>query len=225
MINHDLQDNPLYRFFASDGHRLIHKWIHYFAVYHHHLGHLAGKDIVFLEFGVSQGGSLQMWKNYFGPGATIIGVNIDPRCKSLEESRIKVRIGDQEGRLFLRELVEEFKSFDAVLDDGGHTMPQQIHTFEEIFPHVAPNGVYITEDMLTSYRLGYQGGLQKRGTFVEYAKRLVDQLHAWHSQEPDFAVDAFTRSVHGMHFYDSILVLEKRAMSQPRHEKRGAPSF
>jgi len=224
-MDHDLTANPLYQHFAHNGGRLIHKWIHYFPIYHHHLRPWHGQNVVFLEFGVSHGGSLQMWKKYFGSDSTIIGVDIDPRCMALEEDRVLVRIGDQEDRGFLRELVSEFAHFDIVLDDGGHTMSQQINTFEEIFSAVRPNGLYIVEDLLTSYRPNYNGGLRKPGTFIEYAKALIDQLHAWHSHEKGFEPDRFTRSAHGLHFYDSILVIEKRPIAAPRHDKTGRPSF
>jgi cephalosporin hydroxylase len=224
-MDHDLNANPLYHHFSHNEGRLIHKWIHYFAIYHQHLSRWQGQDVVFLEFGVSHGGSLQMWKKYFGSGSTIIGVDIDPRCRALEEDRVLVRIGDQEDRIFLRELVAEFGRLDVVLDDGGHTMPQQINTFEEVFPAVSPDGLYMVEDLLTSYRPNYNGGLRKPGTFIEYAKGLIDQLHAWHSHEKGFEPGPFTRSAHGLHFYDSILVIEKRPIAPPRHEKTGKPSF
>lgn len=225
MINPDLASNPLYQYFANNPGRLIHKWVHYFPIYHHHLQHLQGKDVVFLEFGVFHGGSLQMWKSYFGSGSTIIGIDIDPRCKTLEEERVLVRIGDQRNRIFLRELAAEFKAFDVVLDDGGHQMLQQIHTFEEIFPHLKTPGVFMVEDLLTSYRPNYNGGLRRAGTFIEYSKNLIDKLHAWHSHESGFQPDAFTHSAHGLHFYDSILVIEKQSITPPHHIKTGKPSF
>jgi hypothetical protein len=224
-MDHDLNTNPLYQHFVQNEGRLVHKWIHYFPIYHHHLRQWQGRDVVFLEFGVSHGGSLQMWKKYFGGGSTIIGVDIDPRCKTLEEDRVLVRVGDQEDRVFLRELVAEFGPFDIVLDDGGHTMPQQINTFEEVFPAVRADGLYMVEDLLTSYRPNYNGGLRKSGTFIEYAKGLIDQLHAWHSHEKGFGPGSFTRSAHGLHFYDSILVIEKRPIAAPHHDKTGKPSF
>lgn len=225
MLDHDLDANPLYRYFSDNPGRLIHKWMHYFPVYHHHFQRFRGSAMRFLEFGVYHGGSLQMWKHYFGDRATIIGVDIDPRCQTLEEDRVHVRIGDQADRAFLRELVGEFGPFDVVLDDGGHQMHQQIATFEELYPAVSPTGVFVVEDLLTSYRPSYQGGCGRPGTFIEYSKTLIDRLHAWHSQEDNFVVDDFTRSAHGLHYYDSMLVVEKRPREKPRSLKQGTPSF
>ena len=51
------------------------------------------------EIGVSEGGSLQLWKKYFGPNATIVGIDIEPACATMEEPQISVRIGDQRSRV------------------------------------------------------------------------------------------------------------------------------
>jgi 23S rRNA U2552 (ribose-2'-O)-methylase RlmE/FtsJ len=128
--------NDLEYYFAANEGRLIHKWHHYFEIYNRHFARFRGTDVVILEFGVSEGGSLQMWKDYFGPRARIVGVDIDPECKDMEESQVEVYIGDQEDRTFLASLRDTLPRIDIVIDDGGHTMKQQIATFEELFFHV-----------------------------------------------------------------------------------------
>ncbi len=217
--------NPLEKYFRQNSKRLIHKWIHYFDIYHRHLGRFRGKPIVVLEFGVSQGGSLQMWRKYFGRRAKIYGVDIDPRCKQFEARRIKIFIGDQEDRDFLRSIAEKIGPIDVLIEDGGHTMGQQIATFEELYPKVKTDGVFLIEDLHTSYWKKYGGGHRRPGTFIEYAKGLTDQLNAWHSREPEFVVDDFTRTTRSVHFYDSIIVFEKGQVGKPRAEKTGNLSF
>lgn len=69
---------------------MIHKWIHYFDIYERLFEKFIGKEINILEIGVSHGGSLQMWKEYFGDKATIFGLDIDPLCKSFEEEKINI---------------------------------------------------------------------------------------------------------------------------------------
>jgi len=128
--------NPLLDYFLGNPGRLVTKWLGYFDVYHRHLERFRGKPVTVLEFGVFHGGSLQMWRHYFGSEARVIGVDIQPVCKTFEEEGILVRIGDQEDRAFLRRLVAEFAPFDVVIEDGGHQMGQQIATFEEIFPRM-----------------------------------------------------------------------------------------
>jgi hypothetical protein len=164
-----------------------------------------------------------MWKHYFGPKARIFGVDINPACASLGEDQIEIVIGDQEDRGFLRELAERIGDIDVVIEDGGHTMTQQIATFEELWPHVVDGGVYLTEDLHTSYWPAWGGGLRREGTFIEYAKGLIDQQHAWHARrDPSFKVDQYTRTIRGMHVYDSVIVLDKGRVRKPVHRKTGA---
>jgi len=218
--------NDLERYFDRNTGRLIHKWKHYFEIYDRHFARFRGRAPVVVEFGVSQGGSLQMWRDYLGAGTRYFGVDINPNCKQFEEEGVRVFIGDQGDRAFLRSVAREVPAIDILIDDGGHTMRQQIHTFEELFPQVAPDGVYLCEDVHTSYWQKWGGGYRRRGSFIEYAKGLVDGLNAWHSEDKaHFDVTPFTRTAHSMHFYDSVVVVEKRPMQPPSHERRGQALF
>jgi len=218
--------NDLERYFWANEGRLIHKWLHYFDIYDRHFSRFRGKPLRMLEIGVSHGGSLQMWKHYFGDGAHIFGCDLNPKCKELAEERVEIFIGDQGDRAFLKQLREQIGTVDILLDDGGHTMQQQQATFEELFSMVSENGVYMCEDMHTSYWSEFGGGYRKRESFTEYCKDLVDSLNAWHSRDKEsLQVNDFTRTAHSLHFYDSIAVIEKRTMTEPRHMKTGTPSF
>ncbi len=213
--------NDLEQYFRGNTGRQIHKWRHYFEIYDRHLSRFRGTDVQVLEFGVAQGGSMQMWKQYFGPRCRIYGVDKNPACKQVEEAQVEVFIGDQQDREFLRRLAGELPRIDVLIDDGGHRMKQQIHTFEELFPRVEENGVYLCEDLHTSYWRRFGGGYRRGGSFIEYAKNFIDELHAWHSETERLRVSAFTRSVHALHFYDSVLVIEKRPIAPPMHSKTG----
>jgi 23S rRNA U2552 (ribose-2'-O)-methylase RlmE/FtsJ len=217
--------NDLEKYFTSNSKRLIHKWNHYFEIYDKHFSRFRGKEVNILEFGVSEGGSLQMWKHYFGDKARVWGVDINPRCKILEEDRIKIKIGDQADKAFLKTLKDEIPRIDILIDDGGHTMEQQINTFEVLYSAIDSSGVYLCEDLHTSYWPKYGGGYKNKNSFIENSKNLIDQLNAFHSREKDFSVDNFTKSAHSLHFYDSVLVIEKRIIDQPTHRQIGTPSF
>lgn len=225
--------NDLERYFHDNRGRVIHKWTHYFEIYERHFSRYRGRDVCVVEIGVYKGGSLQMWKHYFGRQARIVGVDVDPACSAFAEPQIDIVIGDQADRGFLRSLRERIPSIDILIDDGGHTMQQQIATFEELFPHIAPDGVYLCEDLHTSYWPEYGGGYREPGSFVEYSKNFIDYIHAWHArkpgrkkwyapEDPELTVSDFTRSAHSLHFYDSVLVIEKRAMQPPRDAKSGS---
>ena len=213
-------------YFDNNRGRLIHKWLHYFDVYERHFERFRNRPVRVLEIGVSHGGSLQMWKDYFGPDARIYGVDINPDCKSLEEDRVQIYVGDQADRGFLRSLAQKIPRVDILIDDGGHTMVQQIATFEELYRHVADDGVYLCEDLHTSYWPRFGGGIRNPGSFIEYSKRLVDQLNAWHTPDAEaFEIDDLTLSTYSIHYYDSMLVLEKRRMQPPQLALTGARSF
>lgn len=215
----------LYDYFDNNPGRLIHKWWHYFGIYERHLGVFRGRPIRLIEFGVFHGGSLQMWKHYFGGQAQIIGVDVDPRCAQLAEPGIEIVIGDQEDPATHKMLREKYGDFDIVIDDGGHTMSQQIVTFQEMYPAVKAGGIYLAEDLHTSYFPKWGGGLRRPGTFIECSKRLIDQLHAWYGVGDDLKRDLITKTTYGLHFYDSILVIEKAAIPEPVQLISGVPSF
>ena len=218
--------NDLEEFFKQHNGRLVDKWHHYFPIYDRHFSRFRGQEVNIVEFGVSQGGSLQMWRDYFGPQATIWGIDINPNCKQFEEPGTQIIIGDQEDRTFLRNLAKTLPPIDILIDDGGHTMRQQINTFEELFGSIQDNGVYLIEDLHTSYWKEWGGGYKKSGTFIEYSKNFIDQLNAWHSrQHKRFKVTEFTRTVASAHYYDSVLVLEKKAMKDPTRERKGSALF
>ncbi len=217
--------NDLERYFRQNDKRLIHKWIHYFDVYDRHFSKYRNKEVVILEIGISQGGSLQMWKDYFGDKAKIFGIDINPSCKKLEEDNIKIFIGSQSDPKFLRDIANQIPPIDILIDDGGHTMVQQIVSYEELFGYVKEDGVYLCEDLHTSYWLKYGGGHKRKRTFIEYSKNFIDYLNAYHSEQRTLKVNEFTKSVFSIHYYDSMIVIEKRPIEKPYHEKTGTPSF
>lgn len=211
--------NELEHFFKNEHHRLIHKWNHYFEIYDRHLHHLKGKKINILEIGISHGGSLQMWQYYFKENVTIYAIDVNPECKKLESEKVKIFIGSQQDERFLKELKKSLPIIDVLIDDGGHTMKQQVTSFNFLFDHVADDGIYICEDLHTSYWKPFGGGYKKRRSFIEFSKNFIDKIHAWHT--PKVAIDYITKNTHSLHYYDSMLVIEKRKMSKPFDVKSG----
>ncbi|QMV40800.1 class I SAM-dependent methyltransferase [Cohnella cholangitidis] len=212
-------------YFVGNKGRLMKKWLHYFDIYERHFGRFVGQEVNLMEIGVFHGGSLQMWKHYFGDQATIYGLDVNPRVKSLEEDRIHILIGDQGNRKFWKGVKPSLPVFDIIIDDGGHTMDQQRITFEEMYPLLSPTGVYVVEDMHTSYWPRFGGGYERSDSFVEYSKRLIDKLNAWHSKDKRLTVDTFTESTWSMSYYDSVLVVEKRPIVRPSTISSGFPSW
>ena len=212
-------------YFYNNEKNLIHKWDHYFEIYDRHFKKYKDKDVVLLEVGVSRGGSLQMWSDYFGKGSKFFGIDIDPRCKEFENENTKIFIGSQSDRKFLGYVKDNIPPVDILIDDGGHYMDQQIILFEELFGYVKKNGVYLCEDTHSSYWLVFGGGYKRRGTFIEYSKNFIDMLNAFHSEQSKYKINNFTKSVNSIHFYDSILVIEKRKRKKPKAVVSGNLSF
>jgi 23S rRNA U2552 (ribose-2'-O)-methylase RlmE/FtsJ len=220
-MNDNAYSNDLQSFFEKNEERIIFKWTHYFDIYDKYFKRFRNEKVRFLEIGVYQGGSLQMWKNYFGEKAEIYGVDINPNCKQVEENQIKVFIGDQGNREFWKNFKEEVPRLDIVLDDGSHRFKDQINTFEEMFGHISTNGIYMVEDICTSYLHKYGGGYKKTGSFIEYSKDLVDVMNAWHSHDDALQVSELTRQMYSLNYYNNIVVIEKKNIEEPCTIKTG----
>ena len=205
--------NKFEHFFFEKKDKILktYKWHHYFKIYDKYFKKFIGKKPIVLEIGIADGGSLEMWNYYFDNDCTIYGVDINKDTldvpKKLGVSNIKIDIGDQGDPEFWKEYLKDKPKFDIVIDDGGHTMKQQITTYESVYNHISDNGVYLCEDTHTSYWKMWEGGLKKSDTFIEYSKNWIDQINAYHIIGcNDFKFREVTNSIH---FYDSIVVLEK----------------
>jgi hypothetical protein len=141
-------DNPLRDFFeANRTGPGIWKWTHYFDVYHRHLAKFRARAINIMEVGIYSGGSLNMWRHYFGPEVTIYGVDIEPACRAYEQAGVHILIGDQADAGFWANVRKNHPPMDIIIDDGGHLPNQQSTTMREMLPFMSPGGVYICEDI------------------------------------------------------------------------------
>jgi len=106
----------LHQLFLNNNRNEIYKFIHYLDIYERYFFKYVGKKILMIEIGVWKGGSLNMWKDYFGDNATIVGIDIDRECKQYEneERNIFVEIGDQKDPLFLESIIRKYGSPDII---------------------------------------------------------------------------------------------------------------
>lgn len=146
----------------------------YFESYDHFFNNYRGKEITFVEIGVLGGGSLFMWRDYFGPKARIIGVDLNPNAKKWEEHGFEIYIGSQSDENFWKDFNSQVGSIDVILDDGGHTYDQQIITTEMLLSNINNGGILVVEDTHTSYMYGF--GPQKY-SFIEYVKKKIDEIN------------------------------------------------
>ena len=126
----------------------------------------------FLEIGVQTDRSIKMWADFF-PNAMIYGIDIDPKCKSFENERCKIFIGDQNNQHFLFQVSNEISHpIDIIIDDGSHKPAHQLNTFSFLFPRMSEHGIYVVEDTggaVADYNL----------KTVNTLKKLVDNIMYW----------------------------------------------
>jgi hypothetical protein len=198
----------LWQDFLGNDKKPIHKWVHYFPIYERHFAPWKNRSLTFLEIGVQNGGSLQMWQRFFGPLAKIVGIDIDGRCTDHESPGIFVRIGDQSDPVFLQRVIDEFGVPDVVLDDGSHQMAHLRATFDFLYPRMHKNAVYMVEDLHTAYWSEYGGGIDAPESFMTFAKSCTDRLNWAHSRGA-IPADYIGKETLGVSFYDSIVTFEK----------------
>ncbi len=189
----------------------IWKWEHYFDIYNSHLHKYYKSNCTILEIGIYSGGSLGMWKDYFGGDCRIIGIDIEEDCKKYanESRNIFVYIGDQEDPSFWNRIIPELGQIDIIIDDGGHTASQQIVSFESLFPALHPDGVYIIEDIhgKTNQVVNYFSGIHSdfnnfnATTSIKGTKVLCNHIQ---------------KVIKSIHHYPYCSVIEKRKVELNR---------
>ena len=185
------------------------KWEKYFDVYEEFFSKYRGKKIVFLEIGIFNGGSLKIWKDYFGNNARIIGIDINPECKKFEQEGIEVYIGNQSDPKFWDKFFEKIGNVDLILDDGGHTNLDQIMTTIKCVKKINDGGLLMVEDTHTSYMRFYNSN--KKFSFINFAKKTIDDVnHTYPFRIKDKMKFNFSLNnyIHSSHFYESITVFK-----------------
>ena len=185
-----------------------------------------------LEIGVLQGQSLQMWSDYY-PNARIVGADINPSCFKRPTDRITIEIGSQTDPYFLHLLSMEYGSFNLIIDDGSHQNNDVIYTFENLFKSLKSGGIYIIEDVCTSYWTEYGGGRYLKGSIMEYFKGITDEVNFFGEKKEviingeiigvadrsdDALLEQFMRKgysyigtfIESINFLNSIIIITKR---------------
>ena len=202
--------------FCNNKNYLVRKWQHYIPLYDLYFSPLrdSGKKIKFLEIGVADGGSLQMWREFFGEDAIIFGIDIDPKCEKLNGLAGQVRIGSQDDKEFLDSVIAEMGGVNIILDDGSHHMNHVSKTLKYLFPHLSNGGIYMIEDLHTAYWREYGGGYRAKKNFFSFVMDLVDDMHHWYHNKKLHAAE-ISKACPSIHIHDSIVVLEKNKTYRP----------
>ena len=210
------QTTEMERIFGEHAGARCDRWQHYLPVYDRHLSSFRQSPVRFLEIGVANGGSFEVWRRYFGQAARLHGLDIsrsEGTAQVLAGVQTALHIGDQKDRSLLMAIVAQMGGLDVVIDDGSHVSSDQIATFEILYPLLSPGGVYICEDTHTSYFSD-----ARAGSFVMYAKKKVDELHSWYLDDSEKVSDEFSMMTRSVLFYDSMVVFERASTgkTEPR---------
>ena len=186
------------------------KYKNYFPVYEKLFSKFRGKKITFVEIGVLSGGSLFMWKDYFGKDARIIGVELNPDAKKFEKEGFEIFIGNQSDENFWKNFFDKVGKVDIVLDDGGHTNFQQIVTCCSCVPSIKENGLMVVEDVFHSYGLSYgaKGFFNpSKYSFINFCKKSIDDINFRFPESKKFQF-SLNRFIYSVEFFESIVAFK-----------------
>ena len=180
--------------------QLTGKHTSYFPIYDKLFNPFIQTQFVFVEVGVMHGGSLYMWRDFFGKSARIIGVDNNVSAKQFSND-FEIFIGDQADPEFWDNFYKTIGQIDILLDDGGHRNSHQIQTVVSGLPHIRSGGLIVVEDTHTSFM--YEFGNPSRYSFMSFAGKKAVNLTKRHKtiNKPDSLVSR----IHSIEFYDSIV--------------------
>lgn len=214
------------------------KWSIYLDEYDRIFSKYRNEPVRILEIGIQNGGSLEIWSKYFPRAEVIVGCDINQACGLLnfDDKRICVVVGDANADGTQRNILEKSEAFDIVIDDGSHRSSDIVRTFSRYFPYLAEGGVFVVEDLHTSYWQDFEGGLYDPLSSMSFFKRLLDLINHQHWGLDHSRTDALAAfasrygiafdetsltSIHSIEFLNSLCIITKR----PPLENQLGPRF
>ena len=178
-------------------------------IYEKYFKVLRDKELKILEIGVDKGDSLRLWREYF-VNAKICGLDIEKKDFSIHN--VEIFQGDQNDKNLLNKIAKNYGKFDIIIDDGSHVSKHIINSFNHLFDHLNQGGIYIVEDLQTSYIPRYGGSrinLRKRGSSMNFFKSLSDSINYENFDKPFFKKNRFDGLIKSVHFYQNIVFIFK----------------
>lgn len=170
---------------------------------------LKDSQINILEIGIENGDSLRIWREYFSK-ANICGIDIIK--KDFKINNTEIIQGDQSDKNFLKSLIKKYKNFDIIIDDGSHQAKHIIASFKFLFPYLNNNGLYVIEDLQTSYFPRYGGSrmnLRKKKSSMNFIKSLTDSINYEKNDRPFFKKNNFDGLIKSIYFHQNIAFIYK----------------
>ena len=221
----------LAEYYSAHQGKVSDKWASYLDVYQRVLDKYRHAPVRLLEIGIQNGGSLEIWSEYFREAIAIVGCDINPACAQLRygDQRVHVVVANANSDEGEQAIVAHAPGFEIIIDDGSHRSSDIIRSFVRYFPRLECGGVFIIEDLHCSYWEGHQGGLLDPGSSISFFKRLADVINHEHWGVPArrseilqsfdlrYAVhlsEAELSQIHSVEFLNSVCIVTKRASAQ-----------
>ena len=182
----------------------------FLKIYDFYFNPFKKKKINILEIGIDTGNSLRFWKNYFSKKSNIIGLDI--KKYNFKDKNIFTFQGRQEDIFFLSQITKKFKKFDIIIDDGSHNCKDIIKSFNYFFNYLNNDGIYIVEDLQTSYFPRYSGSrinLKKNHTTMNFLKNLTDSINYEHFDLPFTKTSIYDGEIKFVHFFQNVAIVKK----------------
>ena len=219
-MNKELKD--IYKTHAG---KISDKWQIYLEEYEEKFKKYRNGPIGLLEIGIQNGGSLEIYSEYFPNAEKIIGCDIHPNCHLLKYNSkvVSVIVGDANSQNVMQ-MIQSYGEFDIIIDDGSHTSSDIVNSFCNYFGSLRQGGLYVIEDLHCSYWQGFDGGLFHPLSSINFLKRLVDIINHEHWGLPrgreylltNFAANFGARienlqleMIHSIEFVNSMCFIKK----------------
>ena len=195
----------------------------YLEIYENYFNKLQNKNLTILEIGIADGKSLLMWSDYF-KNSKIIGIDIHKinlEEKKLNRKNIFIHQGSQSDKKFIDEIIKEYTEFDIIIDDGSHLAKDVKKSFELLFPSLKENGLYVIEDIQTSYNHFFGGNpfdLKYSNSHMNFFKQLTDSLNYQEIANPFYIEKKYDGKITNISFYHNMVFIKKGENNQLSRE-------
>ena len=181
----------------------------FLEIYENYFEKLRNNELNILEIGVENGDSLRIWSSFF-VNSKICGIDIVK--KNFIIKNCEIFCGSQSDSNFLLEIINKYKYFDIIIDDGSHQSKDIIFSFNYLFDHLKDGGLYVIEDLQTSYQPRYGGSrfkLNKTNTSMNFVKSLADSINYETDDKPFFKKKKFDGKVKSISIHQNIAFIKK----------------
>lgn len=186
------------------------KMMGFIDIYNYYFNTIKDKNLNIFEIGVETGESLRMFSDYFNK-SNIVGLDIENKDYNIE--RVEIFCGDQSDKKILNRIIEKYKTFDVIIDDGSHKNKDVINSFNHLFPYLKFGGLYVIEDLQTSYISNWGGdgvNLNNKKTTMNFIRSLADRMHYQDIDNPFYQKHDFDGLIEFVHIYRNIAFIKKQ---------------